>query len=109
MMILSVSADVADAIGAGAALTGWGLVVYIVTKAYGLTVTGILILWTLFKGESAKPLYWGGGIDIIPGLDLLPARTGGLLFILLPSLMPKEFGSIGRIAYKTVGKIKKIP
>ena len=80
MLMLTLSADVADILAAlGVAIPIIGLALPLIAWFYGLIIFGILIFWLIMKGVGIKWFLWGSGLELIPLLNSLPARTAALI------------------------------
>ena len=89
MGILCVSADAADILAAlGIAIPVIGPALPIIAWFYGLAISGMLIFWLIMKGVSVRWFLWGSGLELIPLVNGLPARTGALIATLAENKLP---------------------
>lgn len=90
MVMLALLADAAEALGNFVAVVvpGLGLIVWIVTWLYGFCTSLALLFWIIMKGVRPVGIIGGGAVDLIPGLNALPARTAGTIFTITQDWAP---------------------
>jgi hypothetical protein len=80
MAILVGSADLADYLAIlGTPLMPIGPALPFISWFYGFTISVIMIFWLIMKGVSIRWFLGGSGIELVPFLNGLPARSGALL------------------------------
>ncbi|MEK9170689.1 MAG: hypothetical protein AAB674_03540 [Patescibacteria group bacterium] len=89
MLILTLSSDAAEALGTlGLAIPAIGPIFPIVAWFYGQTISAIIIFWLIMKGVSFNWFLGGSGIELIPILNTLPARTIALIITIAEDKFP---------------------
>jgi len=91
MLMLTVSADVADILAVlGVVIPVIGPALPVIAWFYGFIISAIIIFWLIIKGVSFKWFLGGSGLELIPILNGLPARTIALLATFVEGRLPAE-------------------
>ena len=102
MLILAGSADAVEALGtAGLAIPLIGPALPIAAWFYGLIISAILLFWLIMKGVSVGWMLGGSGIELIPMINSLPARTSAMIATIIEDNLPPK-------AKEVVGKATKV-
>ncbi len=109
MVIIVLTADIAEILAtAGIALPVIGPALPVIAWFYGFTVSAIIIFWLIMKGVSVKWFLGGSGVELIPVLNSLPARTAALAATFIEDSLPeKAKGALGAVTGKTATPINK--
>ena len=103
MLLLTVSADVVDILAVlGIAIPVIGPALPVIGWFYGLIISGIIIFWLIMKEASFRWFLGGSGLELIPILNGLPARTIALLATFIEGRLPTEAKAV--ISAATVKK-----
>ncbi len=91
MSILVVSADTGEILAdLGIAIPVIGPVLPAIAWFYGFTISIIMIFWLIMKGVSIKWFLGGSGIDLIPVINGLPAKSAALLATFIEDSLPEK-------------------
>ncbi|MBI3046211.1 MAG: hypothetical protein HYY86_01530 [Candidatus Harrisonbacteria bacterium] len=100
MLMLTVSADAADILAIlGIAIPVIGPALPVISWFYGLIISGVIIFWLIMKGVGFKWFLGGSGLELIPILNGLPARTIALVATFAENKLP-----LPELAKKTLSK-----
>lgn len=88
--MLVITADAADSLAAlGVAIPIIGPALPLLSWFYGITISGIILFWLIMKGVSVRWFLGGSGIEFIPFVNALPARTATLLATFMEDDLPE--------------------
>lgn len=91
MGILVASADAGEMLAdLGIAIPFIGPALPVIAWFYGFTISAILIFWLIMKGVSVKWFLGGTGIELIPVINGLPARSAALLATFIEDGLPEK-------------------
>lgn len=86
-----VTADVAEFLATlSVPIPAIGQALPVLATAYGFTVSAFTIFWLIMKGVSTKWFLGGAGIDLIPLLNAIPARTAAFIATVAEDRLPPE-------------------
>lgn len=108
MFILVGLADAADAMAIMAVavpIVGWGMPFF--AWFFGFAVSAIMLFWLYNTGVSIKWFLSGSGIELIPGLNSLPIRTGALIATIIEDNLPAPAKELVGKATKAIKPISK--
>lgn len=103
MLLLAGSADAAEALGtAGLAIPLIGPALPIAAWFYGFIISAILLFWLTMKGVSVGWMLGGSGIELMPMINSLPARTAAMIATIVEDgLPPKAKEAVGKLTKPT--------
>lgn len=84
-----------------------GEILPVLATAYGLTVSAFTLFWLIMRGVSTKWFLGGAGIDLIPLLNALPARTAAFIATIVEDRLPPEKKKIVSVATKAINPAAK--
>lgn len=80
MLLLVITADVADFLGTSSlAIPFLGEAISLGTTILGFIISAIIIFWLIMKGVGIRWFLGGSGIELIPVINAIPARTAAVL------------------------------
>lgn len=100
MLIIAGGSDLWEMFSAGLVIIpviGW--VLPVITIVISLFVWGILLIWFIMKGMSLGVLMVGGIVDLIPFVNVLPAKTIAVIRAIV------AYSEIAEDVFKVVEKI----
>jgi predicted RND superfamily exporter protein len=106
--IFIITADVAEFLATlSVPIPALGEILPVIALAYGFTVSAFTLFWLIMKGISTKWFLGGAGVDMIPVLNALPARSAAFIATVIEDRLPPETKKLVTVATKATGPIAK--
>lgn len=108
MLLLCGSSDAAEALAdLGIAIPVVGPIFPVVAWFYGFIISAFMLFWLTMKGVSTKWFLGGTGIELIPLVNALPARTAAIIVTIIQENLPEKIKKVTEVASKPAGPVSK--
>lgn len=84
-----------------------GEILPVIATAYGFTVSAFTLFWLIMKGVSISWFLGGAGVDLIPLLNAIPARTAAFIATIVEDRLPPEQKKLVGAATKIANPVSK--
>lgn len=108
MILLCASSDAAEALAdLGIVLPVIGPVLPLIAWFYGFIISAFMLFWLTMKGVSTRWFLGGTGLELIPFVNALPARTAAIVATIAEENLPEKAKVITQVTAKATGPAPK--
>ncbi len=108
MILLCATADAAETVAnLSIAVPIIGQILPFLAWFYGFTISAFMVFWLIMKGVSTSFFLGGSGIELIPFVNILPARTGAIIATIIQENLPEKTKKLTSAVTKGINPVSK--